>query len=125
MDTCVSIYFQSFQKGHEFSYDLREIGETYNRYKRLMQHWERVLPGRIYTSSYEELVANPEEKARALIAACGLPWDERCLAFHQQKRDVRTASIAQVRQPIYTRSAQRWRNYEQHLGPLKETLGIE
>jgi hypothetical protein len=90
-----------------------------------MQHWERVLPGRICTSNYEELVASPEEKARALIAACGLPWDERCLAFHQQRRDVRTASIAQVRQPIYTRSAQRWRNYEQHLGPLKETLGVD
>jgi len=125
MDTCLSIYFQSFAKGHEYSYDLREIGETYIRYRRLMQHWEQVLPGRIYTSSYEELVANPEEKARALIAACGLPWDERCLAFHQQKREVRTASIAQVRQPIYTRSAQRWRNYERHLGPLKEALGIE
>lgn len=125
MDTCLSIYFQSFEKGHEYSYDLREIGETYNRYLRLMQHWDRVLPGRIYTSNYEELVASPGEKARALVAACGLPWDERCLAFHQQKRDVRTASIAQVRQPIYTRSAQRWRNYERHLRPLRETLGIE
>ncbi|MCG3200847.1 MAG: Beta-barrel assembly-enhancing protease [Gammaproteobacteria bacterium] len=125
MDTCLSIYFQSFQKGHEYSYELREIGETYNRYARMMRHWELVLPGRIHTSSYEELVANPEARARALVAACGLPWEERCLAFHEQKRDVRTASIAQVRQPIYTRSAQRWRNYEQHLGPLKEALGLE
>lgn len=123
MDTCLSIYFQSFAKGHDYSHDLREIGETYKQYQRLMRHWQEVLPGRFYASHYEELVSNPEEKARELIAACDLPWDDRCLSFHQNKREVRTASVAQVRQPIYTRSKQRWRNYEKHLGALKEALG--
>jgi len=124
MDTCLSIYFQHFAKGHDYSYDLRTIGETYRRYRRLMAHWQQVLPGRIYTSNYEELVSNPEQKARELIAACGLEWNDNCLAFHESKRDVRTASVAQVRQPIYTGSRQRWRNYEKHLGPLKEALGL-
>lgn len=123
LDTCLSIYFQHFARGHDYSYDLHAIAETYRQYRRLMAHWHQVLPGRIYTSNYEQLVSNPEQKARELIAACGLEWDDGCLAFHQSKREVRTASVAQVRQPIYTHSKQRWRNYEKHLGPLKEGFG--
>ncbi|MFO1435909.1 MAG: sulfotransferase [Gammaproteobacteria bacterium] len=125
MDTCLSIYFHRFARGHEYSFELQAIGHHYrNHYQRLMTHWNSALPDRIYTCNYEQLIADPETQARKLIAACGLPWDDACLAFHATKRQVRTASIAQVREGIYTRSKERWRNYEKYLGPLKEALGL-
>ena len=124
VDTCLSIYFQHFARGHEYSYDLTDTGTTYVQYQRLMRHWAEVLPGRIHTSDYDQLIADPEQNARKLIAACGLEWDDRCLAFHQNRREVRTASIAQVRQPIYKSSGQRWRNYERHLQPLLAALEV-
>ena len=125
MDTCLSIYFQLFTAGHEYSYDLTSIGETYVRYRQLMAHWDSVLPGRIVDIEYESLIQDPESGARKLIAATGLEWNDACLAFHQSRRQVRTASVAQVRQGIYKRSMQRWRNYERFLDPLKRALGSE
>ncbi len=81
-----------------------------------MEHWRKVLPGRFIEVDYEETVADLEAVARRIIAHAGLEWDERCLAFHENKRPVRTASLAQVRQPIYTKSKGRWANYEPWLG---------
>ena len=72
---------------------------------------------------YEDIVADMETQARRLIDWCGLEWDEACLEFHKNERSIRTASVTQVRQPIYTSSVERWRNYEQFLGPLLEALG--
>jgi hypothetical protein len=72
---------------------------------------------------YEELVGDLEGQARRILDYCGLPWDDRCLAFHETERSVTTASVLQVRQPIYRSSLQRWRRYERHLGPLLEALG--
>jgi len=123
VDTCLGCYKQVFSTGHETTYELSLVGRTYVLYRRLMDHWSRVLPGRVIDVVYERLVANPEAEIRRLIAACGLPWNDACLRFYENSRPVRTASQTQVRQPIFTSAVQRWRRYEKHLGPLLESLG--
>jgi tetratricopeptide (TPR) repeat protein len=124
LDTCVACYRQLFTSGNETLYDLAEIGESYRGYRRMMDHWARVLPGRVIDVANEALVADPEAQIRWLVTeACGLPWDPACLAFHETERAITTASAAQVRQPIFTSSLQRWRRYEGRLGPLIKALG--
>jgi tetratricopeptide (TPR) repeat protein len=123
VDTCVSCFSKLFTGEQNHTYDLGELGRYYKRYERLMAHWRRVLPaGRILDVRYEEVVADLEGQARAIIAHCGLPWDDRCLSFHRTERAVRTASASQVRQPIYQSAIGRWRVYEKHLGPLLAAL---
>ncbi len=123
MDTCLSCFTLHFPHGQEFSYDLAELGAYYRLYRGLMEHWHRVLPGRILDIAYEDVVSDAEGKAREMIDFCGLEWDDACLNFHQTKRQVMTASATQVREPVHARSVARWRRYEQHLGPLREALG--
>lgn len=125
LDTCLSIYFQYFRYGNDYAYDLADIGFFYRQYRRLMDHWRRVLPPAIHEVCYENLVADPEGQVRALIEFLGLPWDEHCLAYHRSQRTVQTASTWQVRQPIYRSAVGRWRNYEKYLDPLKQALGLE
>jgi tetratricopeptide (TPR) repeat protein len=123
-DTCLANFRQLFATGNELSYDLGDIGRDYVRYRAVMDHWGQVLPGRVIDVDHEALVADPEARIRWLVTeACGLAWDDACLRFHETRRAVRTASVAQVRQPIFTTSIQRWRRYENHLGPLFEALG--
>jgi hypothetical protein len=88
----------------------------------MMDHWHEVLPGRVLTVQYEDMVTNFENQVRRLLEYCELPWEEACINFHETERPVRTASSEQVRQPIYSQSINRWRNYEQHLGELIEVL---
>jgi len=123
VDTCWSCYKQNFARGQYWSYELGELGRQYRRYSELMAHWRRVLPGRFMEIDYEEVVADTETAARRLVAHAGLAWDDRCLAFHETDRPVMTASKAQVRQPIYRSSMQKWRRYEDHLQPLLAELG--
>jgi tetratricopeptide (TPR) repeat protein len=123
LDACLSCYRQLFAKGQAFTYDLTEIGEYYVQYQRMMDHWARVLPGRVLTVQYEEVVADFEAQARRLLAFCGLRWEESCLRFYESKRPVRTPSAEQVRQPIYDRSVGHFRNYEPHLGELEAAIG--
>ncbi len=123
VDTCLGCYKQIFGTGHETTYDLTLVGKTYVLYRRLMEHWNRVLPGRVVDVVYEKLVADPETEIRRLLAACGLPWDDACLRFHETQRSVSTASSSQVRRPIFKSAVQRWRRYEKHLGPLLDALG--
>lgn len=125
VDNCLSCFTKQFGRyGHAYSYDLVELGRYYTDYARLMAHWRRVLPeGAFLDVRYEDLVADTEAQARRLIAYCGLEWDDACLEFHKTKRAVRTASVTQVRQPIYTTSVQRWRQYEPFLKPLLDELG--
>jgi hypothetical protein len=89
-----------------------------------VNHWARVLPVPLLEVSYEETVADLEGVARRLVEWCGLEWEPACLAFHKGKRPVRTASVSQVRQPIYTRSVARWKHYENTLGPLFARLKV-
>jgi tetratricopeptide (TPR) repeat protein len=123
-DVCVSCYGTHFRDGLDYAYDLTELGRYWRAYDALMDHWRATLPaGRMLEVPYEAVVADLETWARRLIAHCGLPWDDACLNFHQSRRDVRTASSAQVRRPIYADSVGRWRRFEAHLGPLLEALG--
>jgi hypothetical protein len=115
---------QLFSYRQEQSYDLAELGRYYVDYARLMAHWRSVLPaGSFLEVQYEDIVADQESQARRMIAHCGLDWDDACLDFHDSKRSVRTASVTQVRQPIYQSSVERWRPYEKFLGPLLDELG--
>ncbi len=123
MDACFSTFKQYFAEGQSFSYDLEDLGRYYRSYLSLMDHWDRVLPGRVLHLSYEELVHHPEENIRRLLAHCGLGFEPACLAFHETKRPVRTASAEQVRQPLYATGIGYWKHFEAQLEPLRCTLG--
>lgn len=125
LDTCVSCFILDF-RGVDFSYDLHELGQYYRAYEQLMAHWRRVLPlGSVLDVRYEQLVDDVESETRRLLSHCGLDWDDACLSFYSNERHVRTASYAQVRQPVYRNSVGRWRRYESHLGPLLAALGCD
>jgi tetratricopeptide (TPR) repeat protein len=123
LDTCLSCYFSDFGTvGHGFSYDLKTVGEFYIQYQRLMQHWASIFPDRVLQVSYAGLVREQERFSRQIVDFCGLEWDDRCLDFHNTDRFVFTLSYDQVRQPMYTRSLERWKNYAKHLQPLSDLL---
>jgi hypothetical protein len=118
-DTCLSIYSTLFSEKHYYAYDLKELGEFYQMYRAMMEHWDAALPGKVYHQRYEDLVANPEASIRKVLEFCGLPFDQKCLEFHKTDRRVRTASSQQVREPLNDRSIGRWRNYESQLAQWK------
>lgn len=124
VDTCLSNFTRMFHKSQYQSYDLRELGRYYRDYLKVMAHWREALPaGSFYEVSYEKLVQNQDEESRKLITYCGLSWNDACLSPDKTERNVKTASVTQVRQPVYTSSVGRWRVYEKFLGPLLEELG--
>ncbi|MGE0740659.1 MAG: sulfotransferase [Hyphomonadaceae bacterium] len=123
MGCCFSAFKQHFARGQVYTYDLAELGRYYADYVRLMQHVDDVLPGRVHRVFYERMIAEPEAEIRQLLAYCGLPFEPACLAFHENKRAVRTASSEQVRQPLYSEGVDHWRNYEPWLSPLRTALG--
>jgi tetratricopeptide (TPR) repeat protein len=123
IDTCVSCFTTSFNEKHAYKTNLTKLGLYYREYDRLMRHWNAVLPGRIYEIGYETLIADQETESRKLIDYLGLPWDDACLHFEKNDRAVITASNWQVRQPIYTTSVKRWKNYEGKIQPLIDALG--
>ena len=98
--------------------DPGHIASRFHEYRRLMDHWRAVLPVVVHEVDYEETVDDLEAVARRLVAACGLDWEPACLDFHRNERPIRTASVTQVRQPVYKRSVARWKNYENSLGSL-------
>jgi hypothetical protein len=122
MDTCLSCWQQNFNDAHTYSRNFADLGHHYIQYLDLMQHWRDVLPGRMLEIDYEDLVENQERVSRKLIDFVGLEWDEACLRPHEVQRQVLTASVWQVRQPVYKASAGRWKNYGDNLAPLKEAL---
>lgn len=122
LDACVGCFRQLFARGQPFTYDLVDIGEYYLQYRKLMDHWHSVLPGRVLTMQYEDLVGDFENQVKRLLDYCRLPFEENCLRFHETERPVRSASSEQVRRPISAEAIGRWRNYEKHLGALKEIL---
>jgi hypothetical protein len=122
LDTCISIYFHNFATGNQFAYDLSDLGRYYREYLRLMAHWRKVLPIKIFELKYENIVQQQEEVSRQLVKFCGLEWDPACLDFYKNGRPVFTASSWQVRRPIYKTSCDRWQHYDQFLGPLKKLL---
>ena len=122
LDVCLSCYFQYFQS-LDWSYDLKLIADQYKFYKKVMAYWKKVLPeNSIIDVHYEKLTSDPEIESKKLIEGLGLQWDPSCLEFYKRKRAVNTASLWQVRQPVYTSSNKRWINYAQHLEALANEL---
>jgi hypothetical protein len=122
LDCILSAYQQVFASV-PFANSLENLAIRYRNYTDLMAHWQRMMPGRIYTVRYENLVAQPEAEVRALLEHCGLPWDARALEFHASRHVVKTTSAAQVRQPIFASSVGKWRPYAAHLQPAMAILG--
>ena len=125
MGCCFSGFKQLFAEGQEFTYGLEEIGHYYTDYVALMDHWDKVLPGKVLQVRYEAVVADLEASVRRLLDFCGLPFEEACVNFHETERAVRTASSEQVRQKIFTSGVDQWENFSSRLDPLRDILGPE
>ncbi|MGH6870175.1 MAG: tetratricopeptide repeat-containing sulfotransferase family protein [Rhizomicrobium sp.] len=125
MDTCMSCFAKLFAGSQPYTYNLAELGRYFREYSALMAHWRRALPpGAMLEVRYEDLVRSFEPEARRIVDYCGLEWDRRVLDFHRTARPVRTASVTQVRQPIYATAIGRWKSYEMMLQPLTDELSI-
>jgi len=122
LDSCLSCFRQLFARGQPFTYDLTDIGEYFLEYQRLMDYWHDVLPGRVLTVQYEDVVTDFETQVRHVLEFCELPWEDSCMNFYETDRPVRTASSEQVRQPVYSKSVNFWRNYEDKLDELITVL---
>jgi tetratricopeptide (TPR) repeat protein len=123
MDCCFSNFKQLYANGHPFAYNLDDIGRYYRSYASLMDHWDRVLPGRVLCMRHEDVLADLEGSVRRILDYCGLPFEPACVEFHRTERRVHTASAEQVRRPINRDGVDQWRPYEPWLGPLKDALG--
>ena len=123
-DSGFSAFAMLFLEEQGFTYDLTELGRYWRAYDRLMAHWMAVLPpGRVLEVPYEGVVADLEGWTHRLLEHCHLDWDDACLRYYESKRLVRSASFAQVREPIYTTSLDRWRPFEQRLRPMFDAMG--
>ncbi len=120
---CLSCFKQHFARGQTFAYSLTDLGDYYAHYVELMAHYDAVMLGHVHRVFYENMVSDPEEEVRRLLAYCGLPFEDSCLRFYENDRAVRTASSEQVRQPIFTGATDHWQNFEPWLDPLKAALG--
>jgi tetratricopeptide (TPR) repeat protein len=123
-DVAVSCWMSDF-RSIRWANDPSHIASRLRQYRRLADHWERAFPAPFIEVKYEETVSDLEGVARRLLAACSLDWDPACLDFHRTKRVVRTASLTQVRQPIYTSSVERWKHYETELADLFAAVACE
>lgn len=123
MACCFSNFKQLFAEGQEFTYNLKDIGEYYRSYLKVMDHWDSVLPGFVLKVQHEDVIDDLETQVRRILEFCELPFEESCLEFYKTERNVRTPSSEQVRQPIYKTGLDQWRNFEDHLQPLIEGLG--
>ncbi len=123
-DSCLSCYFQNFTQGQPYSFDLTNLGAFFNSYKKLMAHWKSIVPNMIFEVNYEDMVSNRESVTREILNFIGVEWHDDCNRHQHTERIITTASRWQVRQAIYTSSVQRWKKYEQHLGPLLDILEL-
>jgi len=124
MAACFANFKQVLTDGADFSYDLHDLGRYYVEYAAMMEHWRSAIPGHIHFVQYERLVADTENEVRRMLDYCGLPYEDGCLRFWENKRSVPTPSAAQVRRPIYRDAVEHWRNFEPWLGPLKAALAM-
>ncbi len=122
LDNCLSVYFLHLDHGMGYALDLADIAHYYRQYRRLMTHWKALFGEDILDFDYDAFVREPRPSMERLLAHCGLGWEERCLDFHRVANAVKTASVWQVREPLYQRSSGRWRNYARRLGPLRASL---
>jgi len=123
LDTCLSCFFQNFTKGQNYTFNLKTLAGFYRDYQRFMSHWRTLYGHRIYDVSYENLLEDQRGETQKLLSYCGLDYEASCLHFYELKRDVKTASFMQVRQPIYHSSVGRWKNYKKELRVLVDLFG--
>jgi len=123
MACCFSNFKQLFASGQQFTYSIEHLARYYRSYVELMDHWDRVLPGRILRVRHEDVVADLEGSVRSILEFCGLEFESGCLEFHRTDRAVHTASSEQVRRPIYREGLEQWRHFEPWLSPLRAALG--
>jgi tetratricopeptide (TPR) repeat protein len=123
MACCFSVFKQHFAEGHRYAYSFEDLGRFYRGYVELMDHLERVIPGKVHRVIYEHMIDDTEACVKRLLAYCGLPFEEGCLRFFENARPVRTPSSRQVRRPIYREGLEHWRHYERWLEPLRRVLG--
>ena len=124
LDNFISAFENNMSDFHSYSFNQVTYGKYYQLYRKLMEHWNKVLPGRILDWQYEQLVMSPEQRVRELLQFVELPWSEECLRFHEKKTTVKTLSLHQVRSPISAKSVGRWQNYKAELAPLREMMGL-
>jgi hypothetical protein len=122
LDNCLSVYFLHLAHSKPYALDLRDTGHYYRQYRRLMAHWKSHFGDDILDFDYDAFVHSPRPALQRLLDFCGLEWDERCLEFHRLRNAVKTASVWQVRTPLYTRASGRWRHYKDQLAPLAADL---
>ncbi|MGE0596663.1 MAG: sulfotransferase [Hyphomonadaceae bacterium] len=123
LDNCLSVYFLHLDRGMGYALDLMNCAHFYRQHARLMDHWRALYGADLLDFDYDAFVRAPRPTVEHLLRFCGLDWDENCLSFHTLDNSVKTASVWQVREPLYDRSSGRWRNYEPHLGELRAYLG--
>ncbi len=123
LDNALSVFFLHLDQSMGYALDLADIGHYYGEYRRLMAHWKSLYGADILDFDYDTLVQQPRPAVERLLEFCGLEWEETCLSFDRVNNAVRTASVWQVRQPLYRHASGRWRQYERHLGPLRAVLG--
>ena len=125
MACCFSGFKQLFAQGQDFSYSLEDIGRYYQAYVKLMAHWDSVLPNFVLKIEHENVVDDLEKQVRNMLDFCGLEFEQNCLDFHKTKRNIKTPSSEQVRQPIYKNATEQWRHFEPYLAPLKKVLNTD
>ena len=125
MACCFSGFKQLFADGQEFSYGLDDMARYYKNYVELMQHWDKVLPGKVLRVHYENIVADAEKEVEKLLDFVGVSFEKNCLDFYKTDRSIRTPSSEQVRQPLYKNALEQWRNFEPFLGTLQASLADE
>lgn len=123
MSCCFSNFKQLFANGQEFTYGIEDIARYYRTYLELMEHWDRVLPGRVLRVQHEDVIGGLEGSVRRMLNHCGLPFEQDCVDFHRNRRAVRTPSSEQVRQPIFREGLDQWKAFAPWLDPLRESLG--
>ena len=124
LDNCLSVYFLHLDPRLSYATDLTDIGHYYREYRRLMAHWHALFGDTILDFDYDALVREPRPAIERLLGYCGLEWDDRCLAFHEAATAVKTASVWQVREPLYRRSSGRARHYARELTALRDDLAM-
>jgi hypothetical protein len=123
MACCFSNFKQLFATGQEFSYSLEDLASYYRWYIELMEHWDKVLPGKVLRVQHEAVVEDLDSSVRRILDFCGLEFEPGCLEYYKTERRIHTVSSEQVRRPVSREGIDQWRNFEPWLGPLREALG--
>ncbi|GHE98311.1 tetratricopeptide repeat-containing sulfotransferase family protein [Thalassotalea profundi] len=118
LDNCLSVYFLRLGASMSYATELKNSIHFYQQQERLMEHWQSLFSEDILPFNYDHLIASPKEETERLLSFIGLPWEDNCLNFHRYENQVKTASVWQVRQPLYSSSSGRWKNYKKFINTV-------